>query len=92
MYQEMVTQLSWWVLGREVMKETVATTKYPKSWWDAVKERFYPKFLKVRFPVKYVTIDTVIKHFHVCPHLEYPDSKGMYVHLTFLQTGGVTQQ
>lgn len=44
--------------------------KWPKDWWQAFKEQWFPDFLKKRFPVKYEKVD-VEKAFHttVCPHL-----------------------
>jgi len=29
--------------------------KYPENWWEAFKERWYPKYILDKFPVKYKT-------------------------------------
>jgi len=58
---------------REVFTEVVDEIVYPATWWDAVKERWYPKFLKRIFPPKYICKDKVIhktvRHIHTCPHI-----------------------
>ena len=43
-------------------------TKYPRDWWQAVKERWFPKWLLERFPIEY-------KHFIVDARIIYPDFK-----------------
>lgn len=42
--------------------------KYPVDWWEAVKERWFPKWLLKKFPVKYV-IHTIT------PKIIYPTLK-----------------
>lgn len=29
------------------------TVKYPKDWWQAFKERWFPAWLKLRYPIEY---------------------------------------
>ena len=79
-YQQLCTQLQWWALGKEVTKTVVDHVKYPATWKDAIKERFYPDFLKARFPVNYIYRNVEIHHFHVCPHLDVPSQA---THLDF---------
>ena len=52
-------------MGKIVLKirqrslaRTVEKHSYPETWWDAVKARWYPKWLKARFPVQMVTVTT----------------------------------
>jgi len=40
-----------------LLTETVSREKWPKDWWEAVKERWFPAFLLSRWPVKYQRID-----------------------------------
>jgi hypothetical protein len=46
----MVSQLVTFIAG-----ERVKEIRYPLDWWQAVKERFLPKWLLKRYPVKYHT-------------------------------------
>lgn len=49
--------------------------RWPRTWWDACKERWFPGWLLRRFPANYEVIDidrTVA--WSVCPHLEIPES------------------
>lgn len=34
---------------QELDKKTI---KYPKDWWEAFKERWFPRWLKKRYPIK----------------------------------------
>jgi hypothetical protein len=77
--QELRTQLKWWALGKSITKTVVNTVKYPTTWKDAVKERFYPNFLKKRFPVNYTYSDVEITHYHICPHINVP-SQATHIH------------
>lgn len=38
--------------------QIIQTYKHPKTWLDAFKERWFPKFLLERYPVEYVIIKT----------------------------------
>lgn len=80
-YQRMIYNLKVFLWGREVSKSVEETVNVPVSWWDAFKEEHFPKFLKKRFPVKWRTINVVVKHYHVCPHLNYKTNRP---HITFL--------
>jgi hypothetical protein len=41
---------------RYITSETIEEISYPTTWWDAVKERFFPKTALKKFPVKYTRI------------------------------------
>lgn len=49
--------------------QVVETHKYPLNWKEAVKERWFPKFLLKRFPVKYKLVET----WHAYPTYPLPD-------------------
>jgi hypothetical protein len=38
--------------------------QYPSTWWDAFKERFFPKWAKEKWPVKYTDIAIVLKELY----------------------------
>lgn len=61
------------------------TVQIPKDWWEAVKERFFPKFLLLRYPVKYRIIQSkiVTNITKTCPHLNIASDKD---HIDFLIT------
>ena len=42
--------------------------KYPRTWWDAVKARWFPKWLLRKFPVEYSAVYTT----HVFPEMAVP--------------------
>lgn len=68
-------------IKRKIKKEI----KRPTDWWNAVKERFFPKWLLKKFPVKYETIPVDVEVTKVCPHLnietEYQD------HIAWIASG-----
>ena len=51
----MLKQKIW---GKQVKEVNI---RYPRDWWEAVKERFAPKWFKKRWPVEYslTTVDVV---------------------------------
>ena len=56
--------------------------KYPKDWWQAVRERWLPKFWLKRWPVVYKVIDINEQRYKaVCPHINVPDNRP---HLTWM--------
>lgn len=48
---------------------TPQTITYPATWWDAVKERWFPKWLLTRYPVSYriheITLKTLYPNFRI---------------------------
>lgn len=65
-----VLYLSSYVHGMH--KETISVhRKWPKTWWDAFKARWFPTWATRRWPIEYERIDIEQKIFHaVCPHLQ----------------------
>ena len=82
--EEIVHNISWWVLGREINKSIVERHKYPSTLWDMFKEKYFSNYLKRHFPIKYTYIDTTIHHFHVCPHINISFKECPDVHLNYL--------
>ncbi len=64
---QMICSLEYEVFGikRTIKKEI----KRPIDWWNAIKERFFPKWLLKRFPVNFEMIPIDIEVWKVCPHL-----------------------
>jgi hypothetical protein len=65
-------------------KETVTVYEYPATAWDFIKEKYAPKWLLTRRPVRYERKDVVVhseKHF-MCPHLPTESS---YPHVMWLK-------
>lgn len=62
MSQRIIYQLRWQTLGR------VTTYTHPKTWWDAFKIRFFPMWLRRKFPEQM----TVIEAYQLFPDLPFP--------------------
>lgn len=60
--------------------------QWPKTWWDAFKERWFPQWVLRRCPVEYerIYVDQPIYE-RVCPHVAIPDEG---VHLRWMLNGG----
>lgn len=44
---------------------------WPKTWWDAFKYRWFPKWARERWPIEYESIDVEQTIYSaVCPHLQ----------------------
>ncbi len=74
--QHTIETLSWSLLGKRIEK-----IKYPSTWWDAFKDRWYPKFLKKRFPINW-------EHFrlyNICPHINEAWVDNKSVHLNWIE-------
>jgi hypothetical protein len=74
-YWHMDSQASYLVasLRKKVLANGIETVcfecSYPKDWWEAFKERWFPKFLLNRYPVEY-EIKTFKREVYtrICPH------------------------
>jgi hypothetical protein len=82
--EQMLIQLRVYVLGRAVRTEVVDTIKYPATWKDAFKERYYTDWMKKKFPVKYTEVDVEVNHYHICPHIDSRMSEND-LHLKWLE-------
>ena len=62
--------------------------KYPKDWWEAFKEKWFPLWLKGRYPVQYTNIDIEVPRYDaVCPHVDVP--KDDKIHWDWLMSQGL---
>lgn len=65
--RRMVTEFRTYLYARTV-------DKWPATWWDAVKERWFPEWAQKRWPVEWVMLKQVV------PTLEAPDRRPvMYI-------------
>jgi len=53
------------VYGKEICKPQILNIKYPIDWWQAFKERWFPKLILSRYPVKYNHVNHVVKKWKV---------------------------
>jgi hypothetical protein len=60
-----VAQITGYVWAQDIDREMV---RYPSNWFEAFKERWFPVWLKYKYPVKYTVKTFVIK-------ATYPDLK-----------------
>ncbi len=61
------------VAAISILTEDIATYRKPLTWWDAVKERFFPSWVLSITPVIYDTID--IKALY--PYAKYKEGSGI---------------
>ena len=83
----MVAQIvTWCVAGRVPDCVTHRMIEYPDGVWQMFKQKFMPRWLTRRFPVKNVQIKVVeqVSHYFVCPHL-VTDAQNR--HVQFMATG-----
>lgn len=66
----------------------VVNKKWPRNWWQAVRERWCPRWWLARWPVVYDEIHIDQRAYKaVCPHLSVPmppPNTGDEIHLTWL--------
>ena len=64
-----------------VGKYATTAVKYPEDWWQAFKERWFPKWLLKKFPIEWTEWDAwliVPNWFKEFPHLEKLKKAGLY--------------
>lgn len=72
-----------WILQRVVTQplERISVT-YPKTWWDALKARWFPRWAKERWPVAYVT--AILEAKALYPKIALPDHEhSIHLELSF---------
>ena len=71
-----------WVRGGAEREKIKVDVRWPADWWQAVRERWAPKWWLKRHPVRYHEVHVDRWAFAaVCPHLE---TDGREVHLDWL--------
>ena len=56
----------------------------PATWWDGVKQAFFPMWLVKRMPIRVRTILTEVKYIHTCPHLNISTPEEERFHLQWM--------
>ena len=82
MVEKMLVDMERYVLG---LKHEIISVHHscPATWWDAVKERFFPEWMLGRWPVRYKNIDIEQQIYRaVCPHL-YTDPQEKHIEFLF---------
>ena len=74
-----------WMHELEAVERTVT---YPKTWWDAFKERFFPCWAVRRWPCEYAEVVVRLKRYAAFPELHYPDAFGKHVIKTIAAVDG----
>lgn len=70
----MVAELTAYVARMEV-ERIQFKRQWPADWWQAFKERWFPKWLKDRFPVRYEVFEIDERRYAICPHLRLDPSR-----------------
>lgn len=60
------------IYGREVHERELKAEFVPTDWWQHFKSRWFPRWAARRWPVRTRRVVTLVKHCHVCPHLNVP--------------------
>ena len=64
--------------------------RYPENWKEAFKERWLPKQLKHRFPVKYKEFDALVVYPNLLKEFPVPgELRGNNYYLTFAEIGTI---
>lgn len=58
------------IYGKDMKSKCVC---YPKTWWDHFKERWFPRWLALRFPVERTTV--ILSAQELYPELSLPNHK-----------------
>ena len=69
--------------GCAVHEQVMDSRRVPRTWWDAVKERWCPAWLIRKGWVRVDTdnVSKLVQHWHVCPHLH---AEKRETHIRFL--------
>ncbi len=71
MVRDMIYTLRGYVAGKDRVEVYYKYFRWPENWWEAFKERWFPDFLLLRYPVKYhnETVESSHHHTKMCPHV-----------------------
>jgi hypothetical protein len=85
-----IKKLTFYLFANKVHAEEyeVEVRVYPSTMWEELKQDFWPRWLKRRFPPRYSKDITLHTHtyFHVCPHL---NTKSDRQHLDFMKLNDI---
>jgi hypothetical protein len=81
--KRMVFHLHSYVLGKNHGRVDLER-QWPKDWWEAVKERFAPRWFLKRWPVRYESVSVHEVVWKVCPHVNLKTPDQRQVHFQWL--------
>ncbi len=67
--EQMCVDLILLLRGCKVNEQIVEERMIPKTWYDAFKKRWFPKWLRRYSPVTEERLVLRSEHWHVCPHI-----------------------
>lgn len=88
--RRLVMQLHSQILSKTVREEEgTVLFRCPADWWQAVRERWAPKWWLRRHPVRYREERIVTRRavYHLCPHIDITTRDGHPVHYAWLVRG-----
>lgn len=72
---QLIAKIETYMLGLADKRITIHK-QWPKTWWDALKLRWFPRWLLEYMPVEYERIDIDEQIYKaVCPHIDVPDNR-----------------
>lgn len=71
--KDLILRLVHDVYGRQVSDHVRAIRHIETDWWQALKQRWFPRWAKCRWRVEWEEIETRIDEYHLCPHISVKD-------------------
>ncbi len=75
-------QFSTYMIGNTVHTSESGYECHPLTLWDGIKLKFFPRWLRERFPVRYHETHRTLKVTNVCPHLDFGNRRPHLEYLT----------
>lgn len=60
-------------IWKQIDNPSIDRISYPLNWWEAIKERFFPKYILNKFPVKMKIIDIKYEVYYPKMTINLPD-------------------
>lgn len=60
--------------------EDIYEFKHPKDWWQHFRQRWFPKCILWKWPVKMNVVLVPIKISRLCPHIRIPSNDRKHIH------------
>jgi hypothetical protein len=83
--RRLTVQLRTYLLAGKEHAEDGATVRWPADWWQAFRERWFPKWWLRRWPVRYQSVVTRKYIRRVCPHVNLVTPGEHQVHFQWLE-------
>jgi hypothetical protein len=79
--EEIMTRITGYVWGEYMGRETI---RYPADWWQGVKERWFPGWVRRHWPVRYTEHVIDFKAMYPDLRISLPDEEHFFVHRRFM--------